>query len=392
MTQRERDLERLVAERTAEAERQAVELRILAMELSQAEQRERQRLARVLHDDLQQMLLAAKLRLGRVFTRPPEAEELERLETVSDMLSEAIRVARTLAVELQPPVLRYGTLVDALQWLARRSTDQHGIVVTVKVEGEPVPVDEPSRQLLFDVVRELLLNVVKHSGVDQARLTVAFQPEQVSVVVEDQGCGFAAGAPREWDAEAPRGFGLVNVRERLRASGGTFLVSSEPGRGATIEITMPLSQPTERPVSARSTKRPLIVLPTGRMLRVLVVDDHKIVREGLVSLLVQHASFEVVGEASNGEEAVRLADALCPVLVVMDIGLPKLSGIEATRIIKERRPSVAVIGLSLHDDEELKRAMSDAGASEFVSKDEPSDRLIAAIAIACGVGANESSP
>jgi two-component system response regulator NreC len=116
--------------------------------------------------------------------------------------------------------------------------------------------------------------------------------------------------------------------------------------------------------------------------KILLADDHQILREGLISLLEKQAGFKVVGEAADGRTAVRLARDLQPDVVVMDISMPDLNGVEATRQIREAVPGVKVIALSMHSSRQFVKGMLQAGASGYLLKYSASQELIKAIQVA----------
>lgn len=113
--------------------------------------------------------------------------------------------------------------------------------------------------------------------------------------------------------------------------------------------------------------------------RVMVVDDHRIVREGLSVLLGTQPDMEIVGEAEDGEQALEAVRRLHPDVVIMDINMPRVSGVEATRRIKREMPDVGIVALSMHGEEEIVAAMRSAGADSYVAKGGPADELWAAI-------------
>ena len=114
----------------------------------------------------------------------------------------------------------------------------------------------------------------------------------------------------------------------------------------------------------------------------LLVDDHAMVRQGLKSILDLYDDIEVVGEAADGEEAVELTQAHRPDIVIMDVNMPRLDGVEATKRIKRQFPATTVIGLSVQGGEHIERVIKDAGAASFVTKDQAGERLYLAIQMA----------
>ena len=187
------------------------------------------------------------------------------------------------------------------------------------------------------------------------------------LVVSDYGAGFDFPASEASCREASSKFGLFSIKERMRALGGSFEVGSAVGEGTTVTLTLPLITvaPARRPKlpSQRVNTQTMQGSNAGPLsVRVLLVDDHAMVRQGLKSLLENYSDVQVIGEAGNGEEAVLLADQLRPSIVVMDVTMPRMNGIEATAISKERHPKMPIIGLSVNCDAGAQKVMKDAGA------------------------------
>jgi DNA-binding NarL/FixJ family response regulator len=114
-------------------------------------------------------------------------------------------------------------------------------------------------------------------------------------------------------------------------------------------------------------------------IQILIADDHKMLREGLRSLLEKEPGIVVVGEAVNGAEAVSLSREMRPSVVVMDIEMPEMNGIDATRKIVAEMPEIKIIGLSMHNETDVMESMREAGASAFVAKDSAFEKLASAI-------------
>jgi two-component system, NarL family, response regulator NreC len=118
-------------------------------------------------------------------------------------------------------------------------------------------------------------------------------------------------------------------------------------------------------------------------IRILLADDHGIVRQGLRSVLTRDASFEIVAEAADGREAVSIAESLTPQVVIMDIAMPELNGIEATSQIVKNNPQIRVIILSMHSDETYLLRALNAGAKGYLLKDSADVDLVRAVHSVC---------
>ncbi|RPI26490.1 MAG: PAS domain S-box protein, partial [Acidobacteria bacterium] len=376
-------LESKVAQRTAELQRRAGQLQKLTLELSQAEERERRRIAVILHEDLQQQIAGARFHLSLLKGRPKQDSRREVIEKIDEMLKEAIQKSRSLSHDLSPPVLDMNNLTEVLQWLAQWARARHGL--TVDLSGVAILQSEALTMFLVRGAQEMLFNVVKHAQVKEAAIRVRRIGHYVCLSVSDQGRGFDPQALKE-----TAGLGLLSIRERVELLGGRMKIKSVPGKGTRCHLVVPdlpridgKGHKTEDAGQrADEITSPSSVVPPASFngaLRVVLVDDHEIVRHGLVALLKDVPDIQVVGEASNGQEAVNLAWELRPDVLIMDVSMPVLSGQEATCQIKARLPEIRIVALSMYEEPETIDKMIQAGAESYLLKTVPSEELLAAI-------------
>jgi signal transduction histidine kinase/CheY-like chemotaxis protein len=375
-------LEQRVAERTQVAESRSRQLQTLAAELVSAEERERRRFADLLHNDLQQVLAAARLQLQWAC----QSQTFEPLVIVDRYLDESIQKARTLSHELSPAMLYHIGLAASLERLAKQMHEQFGLKVSLEGNWEQPLEGETVNLFLFRAVQELLFNVVKHAGVEFANVELEKNNGNYCITVSDEGKGFDAtqlGAL----SQTHMGIGLLSLKERAGYFGGSLWIDSGPNRGSRFTVVLP-SHGRDLPPSEQSGQEAGLhgdsssvglEMQKQTVTRVVLVDDHQVMRDGLRKLFSGRSDVLVVGEASNGVEAVEEVRRLRPNLVVMDISMPILDGIEATRLIKSDMPEVKIIGLSMHDDEELGRKMIKAGAECLLKKGDSATGLIRAI-------------
>jgi PAS domain S-box-containing protein len=391
------ELEVRVKERTEELTRSQQRLRALAAEVTLTEQKERRRIATELHDYLAQLLVVGRLKLSQGQKRLHAASRQDWLKELDGLLEQSLTYTRSLVAQLSPPVLHEFGLVVALRWLADQMR-QHGLAVTVEAGREELDLPEDQAVLLYQSVRELLFNVVKHAGVDRATVSLHVSPEkELHIAVADRGRGgdFTESATAE---TMPPRFGLFSIRERMTVMGGTLVIDSSPEQGTCVTLVIRYQaagtkfkdqsvQATGPRVSSASQAgnhleaASLEPLRTG-VIRVLLVDDHAMVRQGLRSILEGYEDIHVAGEAGNGVEAMELAHSLSPDVIVMDVNMPRMDGIDATRAIKQAKPGPLIIGLSVRNDRETEQAMRAAGATGFLTKESAAEQLYEAIRVA----------
>ncbi|MCD6302423.1 MAG: PAS domain-containing protein, partial [Anaerolineae bacterium] len=217
------------------------QLQSLASELSLAEERERRRIALWLHDQIGQTLAISRIKLGSLQESLPSTESCEVINEVRLLIEQTIQSVRSLTFELSPPILYELGLEAALEWLTEKFQDQHGIQFEFEDDFKPKPLENDIRVLLFQAVRELLVNVAKHSQAHKTKVSIGSDGDYVRIKVEDDGIGLElskVGPP--WDKAC--GFGLFSIRERLIPLGGDLEIKSEAGRGTRITLRAPKKQ------------------------------------------------------------------------------------------------------------------------------------------------------
>jgi PAS domain S-box-containing protein len=228
-------LESKVAQRTAQLQRRAAQLQKLTLDLSQAEERERRRIALILHEDLQQQIAGAKFQMGIVKGRTRHDPVLHATVTrIDQMLKEAIDKSRNLSTDLSPAVLHMNNLAEVLRCLANQTHERHGLTVRVHVSETVTLQSESLVMFLFRAAQELLFNVVKHAHVNEADIYGRRIGTCVCLCVSDRGRGFDPNRIRE-----TIGFGLLSIRERVELLGGRMKIRSAEGKGSQFRIVVP---------------------------------------------------------------------------------------------------------------------------------------------------------
>ncbi len=374
-------------ERTTELEYRTTQLSQMAWDLTLAEHHAREEIARTLHDGLQQLLVIVALNLEQQLKRETEvgAAPSELLAEAKQQLDEAMAVARSLNVELFPPVLQRSGLPAALTWLANWTHEKYKLSVQIAADPRADSARKDVRTLLFESVRELLFNAVKYAQTDRVTLALELDADdQLCITVTDQGVGFEPARLDDRSKAGQVGWGLFRIRERLTLLGGRLDIDSAPGRGTRVRLVAPRDAAPDTVAGANELSLALTGAASAvdddraspDALRILIVDDHPAVRRALREMLHQRPQLSVVGDASNGFEAIAHAYTLRPDVILMDVSMPHMDGVEATARIHTELPDIRILGVSMLARNETADAIEHAGAAGFFVKGTDTQRLI----------------
>ena len=214
------------------------DLRKLASELVLAEERERKRLAVTLHDEVAQALAAARMRIDLLRNLPGDNEYRQLIEQAQELLSHSIRQTRALMTDISNPVLYDLGLCSAVEALAEQIKDRNKIEVQCSFEGNLSLLSQDLNVMVFQVVKELLQNVIKHSGAHGARIRIIEDSHSIRAIVADDGVGFD-GNKNDAPDYIGGGFGLFSIRERVKSFNGNIQIKSRPGIGSEVTVALP---------------------------------------------------------------------------------------------------------------------------------------------------------
>ncbi len=220
------------------------QLRFLASELSLAEERLRHRIATSIHDNIGQNLAISKIRLESLRQSVSSPEIAESLDEIRKLIAQTIDSTRSLTFELSPPVLYELGFEAAVKWLVRQTKQQYGFSTRFKSDEHPKPFEHNVRVLLFQAVRELLVNVAKHAHAQNVTVSSRRVHDEIQISVEDDGAGFDTSQISSHDYKTG-GFGLFSIRERLSHIGGHLDVKSRPGHGTCVTLVVPIDHHNE---------------------------------------------------------------------------------------------------------------------------------------------------
>jgi two-component system NarL family sensor kinase len=365
-------------------------LRQLSGRLLQLQDEERRRIARDLHDTTGQKIAALSMSLDRVArlldTKKPERDEaLTEGRDIVRMIGEEIR---TLSYLLHPPLLDESGLGSAVRWYAEGFQKRSGIRLNVNISADLGRLSTDVEMALFRVVQESLTNVHRYSGSPDAEINVIETTDSVKLEIVDHGKGIQTGAVRtKVEGIASLGVGIPGMRERIRQFGGqlevdfgrdgTRVSASVPLKKAKVAPAVEESEVEVSPTNGNSNTHVASSSDTRR--RILIADDHEVMRRGVRGLLESHDEWAVCGEAFEGREVVTKSRELRPDLIIMDINMPGLTGIDAAQQIRKENPSAKILFFSVHESAQTVREVVNAGAQGYVAKSRAGHDLVDAV-------------
>jgi two-component system, NarL family, sensor kinase len=353
-------------------------LRQLSARLLKLQDEERRRIARDLHDTTGQKIAVLSMSLDRlaklIDTR--KADVKDALAESRDVVGKIGEEIRTLSYLLHPPLLDECGLASAVLWYAEGFKKRSGIHLNVSIDEELVRLTTDAETALFRVLQESLTNVHRYSGSPSAEIRIFQSPSKVHLEIVDHGKG-KAGTERSSFAGAPTlGVGIPGMRERIRQLGGQLEVEFS-NEGTRVYATLPREASAE---SAEQSTSELFRRPDIRK-RILIADDHEVMRRGLRGLVESQEEWSVCGEAIEGHEAISKTKELRPDLLILDVSMPGMSGIDAALQILKDDPNIKILFFTMHDSPQMMREISNVGAWGYVAKARAGNDLVDAVRI-----------
>ncbi|MBJ8048769.1 MULTISPECIES: helix-turn-helix transcriptional regulator [Bacillus] len=330
--------------------------RVLEQYVSQVERitllEERDRLSKDLHDTMGHSYTSIIMGMETLRTELKTKEGEQQLNSLLQLARNSMEEVRLYLhqMDLSQESL---PLPITLQQLTEEFKKHAKVNVRTRIIGEEYMVSKQSKMTLYRSLQESLTNAVRHGHSTEITVSLHFEPQQIRLDVQDNGCG-----AEEWKD----GFGLTAMKERVSQVQGRVIVYSKKGEGTLISCVLPKQ-----------------VQLSNKQIRLCIVDDHSFIRESLHTILDGQEDLQVLGMAEDGDRAMELCEKLKPDVVLMDLEMPNLNGINATKMIKEKWPDIRVLILSTFQDTEKVKEIIRNGADGYLLKSMDSRELAESI-------------
>ncbi|NKW95980.1 helix-turn-helix transcriptional regulator [Bacillus toyonensis] len=313
---------------------------------------ERDRLSKDLHDTMGHSYTSIIMGMETLRVELKSKEGEQQLDSLLQLARNSMEEVRLYLHQLDLSQESL-PLATTLQQLTEEFKKHAKVNVRTRIIGEEYMVSKQSKMTLYRSLQESLTNAVRHGHSTEIIVSLHFEPQQIRLDVEDNGCGV-----EDWKD----GFGLTAMKERVSQSQGRVIVYSKKGEGTLISCVLPKQ-----------------VQLANEQIRLCIVDDHSFIRESLHTILGGLEDLQVVGMAEDGERALELCERLKPDVVLMDLEMPNLDGIHATKMIKKKWPDIRVLILSTFQNTERAKEIIRNGADGYVLKSIDSRELAESI-------------
>ncbi|MEK4741959.1 MULTISPECIES: hybrid sensor histidine kinase/response regulator transcription factor [unclassified Bacillus (in: firmicutes)] len=347
---------RLLATNYRQSETIRNQKHVLEQYVSQVERitllEERDRLSKDLHDTMGHSYTSIIMGMETLRMELKSKEGEQQLDSLLQLARNSMEEVRLYLHQLDLSQESI-PLAVTLQQLTEEFKKHAKVNVRTRIIGEEYMASKQSKMTLYRSLQESLTNAVRHGHSTEIIVSLHFEPQQIRLDVQDNGCGV-----EEWKD----GFGLTAMKERVSQSQGRVIVYSKKGEGTLISCVLPKQ-----------------VQLSNEQIRLCIVDDHSFIRESLHTILDGQEDLQVVGMAEDGERALELCERLKPDVVLMDLEMPNLDGIHATKMIKEKWPGIRVLILSTFQNTERAKEIIRNGADGYLLKSIDSRELAESI-------------
>ncbi len=350
-----------------EIQQKAQELQELLVQMINIQEKERYRIAADFHDAVVSQIVGTLYEVEGCIQLNNESNNIDgKLQLLKQMLNEAIERTRRSIYNLWPATLDHMSLIPALHEMFKQQEKTTGLPHTVHVNGTPYQLQPDVQIVIYRIVQEAMNNAIRHGAASLISLSVRFNPQQLSIKVRDNGHGFDV----EQVMKSPIAchYGLILMKERAQSIGGTLTIKSVAGEGSQVNLVLS----NIKTIQAEGFQEFVAI-------RLLIVDDQLVVRQGLRSMLVGADDIEIVGDASNADEAIKQATTLQPDVILLDIRMPGVDGLQMLKYLCTNLPQIKVIILTNYDEEQFLFEAFRAGAYGYLLKNVSRDILLDAL-------------
>ena len=276
---------------------------------------------------------------------------------MNQIAESTLATVRRVSAELRPGILDALGLPAAVDWLVRDFEKRSEIPCSLLIEPEEIEVEQNLATDVFRVLQEALTNVARHARASSLQVTLRQTEGMLELEVADDGIGIS-----EEEISRPGSLGLLGIRERLMAHGGDITLRRLPGQGTCLSAAIP----TQRQGGLE-------------MINVIIADDHPVVRAGIKQILLEAGDVLAVAETGSGEELIREVRSHDFDVVLLDITMPGIGGLETLKRLKALKPELPVLMLSVHSEDQFALRTMKAGAAGYLTKESAPAELVKAI-------------